>query len=61
MRGWFEIPRYPRFPMQWDGEGKARKRIRTADPFLTMEVLYQLSYPGVFGFRKPLPLNYFEG
>ncbi len=25
---------------------QARKRIRTADPFLTMEVLYLLSYPG---------------
>lgn len=29
---------------------EARKRIRTADPFLTMEVLYQLSYPGRRGF-----------
>jgi hypothetical protein len=25
---------------------KARNRTRTDDPFLTMEVLYQLSYPG---------------
>ena len=25
---------------------KARSRIRTGDPFLTMEVLYRLSYPG---------------
>src|SRR5690606_32293660 len=30
----------------WNRWGEARKRIRTADPFLTMEVLYQLSYPG---------------
>ena len=28
---------------------KARNRIRTGDPFLTMEVLYQLSYPGTSG------------
>jgi hypothetical protein len=27
-------------------EAKARSRTRTDDPFLTMEVLYQLSYPG---------------
>jgi hypothetical protein len=26
---------------------RARSRTRTDDPFLTMEVLYQLSYPGV--------------
>jgi hypothetical protein len=25
---------------------KARNETRTRDPFLTMEVLYQLSYPG---------------
>ena len=25
---------------------RARSRTRTDDPFLTMEVLYQLSYPG---------------
>ncbi len=28
---------------------KARNRTRTDDPFLTMEVLYQLSYPGRLG------------
>ena len=33
---------------------EARNRIRTGDPFLTMEVLYQLSYPGVVG----LPAGY---
>jgi hypothetical protein len=27
---------------------EARNRTRTDDPFLTMEVLYQLSYPGRF-------------
>jgi hypothetical protein len=26
---------------------RARSRTRTDDPFLTMEVLYRLSYPGV--------------
>jgi hypothetical protein len=31
---------------------KARNETRTRDPFLTMEVLYQLSYPG--GTRRPL-------
>ena len=29
------------------GALQARSRTRTGDPFLTMEVLYQLSYPGV--------------
>jgi hypothetical protein len=32
---------------------EARNRTRTDDPFLTMEVLYQLSYPGRFGSIKP--------
>jgi hypothetical protein len=27
-------------------DDKARNETRTRDPFLTMEVLYQLSYPG---------------
>jgi hypothetical protein len=27
-------------------KSEARSRTRTDDPFLTMEVLYQLSYPG---------------
>ena len=30
-------------------EGKADARIRTADPFITSEVLYQLSYVGAGG------------
>ena len=34
---------------------QARKRIRTADPFLTMEVLYQLSYPGIGGETSASP------
>ena len=38
---------------------RARNRIRTGDPFLTMEVLYQLSYPGVVelpaGYRSAYP------
>jgi hypothetical protein len=28
------------------GKTEARSRTRTDDPFLTMEVLYRLSYPG---------------
>jgi len=28
------------------GEARAAERIRTADPFITSEVLYQLSYGG---------------
>ena len=31
----------------WEHSGKADARIRTADPFITSEVLYQLSYVGV--------------
>ena len=38
---------------------EARNRIRTGDPFLTMEVLYQLSYPGGVelpaGYRSAYP------
>ena len=30
-----------------DERGRADERIRTADPFITSEVLYQLSYVGV--------------
>ena len=36
---------------------KADARIRTGDPFITSEVLYQLSYVGVrFGYRQVVPL-----
>jgi hypothetical protein len=31
---------------QTQDKGEARNETRTRDPFLTMEVLYQLSYPG---------------
>ena len=31
------------------GFAEARNETRTRDPFLTMEVLYQLSYPGGCG------------
>ena len=31
----------------------AANQIRTDDPFLTMEVLYLLSYSGIFGFFEP--------
>jgi hypothetical protein len=33
----------------YSGFYKARNETRTRDPFLTMEVLYQLSYPGGSG------------
>jgi hypothetical protein len=31
---------------------EARNETRTRDPFLTMEVLYQLSYPGEVGLLR---------
>ena len=34
--------------------GKADARIRTADPFITSEVLYQLSYVGLEGHSSAL-------
>jgi hypothetical protein len=39
-------PEYPLGAGITGGEGKADERTRTADPFITSEVLYQLSYVG---------------
>ena len=33
-------------PDEWDGCKEADARTRTGDPFITSEVLYQLSYVG---------------
>ena len=42
------LPRQHEFPLCRDFlDVKADARIRTADPFITSEVLYQLSYVGV--------------
>ena len=41
------MERVQREGLKAGGIVRARNRIRTGDPFLTMEVLYQLSYPGV--------------
>ena len=45
-----------RFAPPWrssQGRSEAQDETRTRDPFLTMEVLYQLSYLGGFGSREP--------
>ena len=53
-----------RWPVDRATRDGAHERARTADPFLTMEVLYQLSYMGgnqlhSFGHERPVPETHF--